>query len=616
MDYSRKIQSKDELFNEDGTLITQNLKNLDISDIDLSDVDPSVWEHARFYNTNFKNTGIKFYPRKLVPSAWFDFYPLDYCNFENCDLSYLKDEDLKEVTLEGVNLRNTNLNINFRNNKVFALSYNPYFTISEQSDEERVKLINGAILPDTYNDVDIHYFDYADLDLEFIDNNPKIKISSGKLFEILRYYFLKKFKIENEISDQEFEEYKKIFIKYLEHDEEGLLKKFYNQIKPYLESKKDYLNFFQGRIINKNFDEGLDLSYFDKKLLSQVLFDKCTISKLKINVSYKELNKEMSKCYYVGFLRNTPVYELSMPIDIHSWQNAGKRRMFQSNITMQTNLYLEFERICNMCCEFCRNEGLEESEFNFAKQIKKVKSIFNHLNSIVVGGGEPTLYIDELKKLSRELKKFKRRVKIFIITNGSANYDLYEDLILSYNYRFYFSRHAIEDMDNRQIFHDTNKQILTTDELTNISKRDEQVMCCTCFKGGVDKVSKILDYIKYVEYIGYKKVLFQNLHLEDEFNKSININDTEMLEAIEKLKEKGFRVIRPIISNSNYILYLLKKDGFNISFKIYKDQKEIYDLWNKSSKRCFDLSIDPAGIIHETWKDTNDTNMLKLKNQP
>lgn len=46
---------------------------------------------------------------------------------------------------------------------------------------------------------------------------------------------------------------------------------------------------------------------------------------------------------------------------------------------MYTNLYLEFARICNMCCAFCRNEGLEEYPFDFNQIMKTLKIIHLHL---------------------------------------------------------------------------------------------------------------------------------------------------------------------------------------------------------------------------------------------
>lgn len=138
-------------------------------------------------------------------------------------------------------------------------------------------------------------------------------------------------------------------------------------------------------------------------------------------------------------------------------------------------------------------------------------------------------------------------------------------------------------------------------------------MCCTCFKGGVDNVSKIIEYVRYVKYIGYKNVLFQNLHLEDEHNIPINISEKVMIEAIEKLREQGFLVKQPIFSNSNYVLYLLRKDDFRISFKIYKKRNIILDAWNKSPKRSFDLSMDPSGDLHETWKESCDKKILQKK---
>lgn len=615
MKYGKKITDKSELFDEKGNLKYINLENFDLSDLDLSDVDPSVWENVRFFNTNFKNTNIKFYPNKLSNKYYLPLEErcIELCNFENCDLSYLKDEDFKFVNIRGANFKNTNLQIDFHNNRVFSLAFNPFYSVTMQDDSQRVNLKDGTILPSWYEDKPIDYFDYADVDIEFIKNNPNIKISSGKLFEAIASYFWKQYSPDDNVSDKDFEKYHQQFLKFLEYDHEGLLKRFYEDMKPYLISKEKYLEFFKGLIKNVDFEE-LDLTYLNKKMLTSITFKQCDFYRLKLGISYKELNKEATRKMYACFLKSSPINEFILPTTIHDWQNAGRKRLLISNITMQTNLYLEFERICNMHCEFCRNEALEDVPFDFNQVMKTLKRIYPHLNNIIIGGGEPTLHLDELFKLSEMIKELRRKKK-YIITNCSLNYDTYRHLISFYDYSFYFSRHAVEDINNQKIFQDKHDKILTTDDLIHIPDRNKQVMCCTCFKGGVDSVSKILEYVRYVKYIGYQNVLFQNLHLEDEYNIPINIDEKIMLEAIEKLREEGFLVKQPIISNSNYVLYLLKKDDFKISFKIYKRQEIILEAWNKSPKRCFDLSVDPSGNLHETWKEPVDINILQRKNQ-
>lgn len=618
MEYEKKITDKSELFDENGKLKFHRFINLDLSDLDLSDVDPSTWKNAHFYNTNFKNTGIKFIPAKLWNKGY-DFYAcsLQFCNFENCDLSYLTDEDMLHTDIRGTNFKNTKLNVDFRNNRIFSLGFNPYYFINFQYDSYRVNLKEGTILPLEYADRPIDYFDYADMDITFLENNPHIKISSGKLMEIMAEYFYSKYSTKNAISEKDFNIYYQTFLKFLEYDQEGKIKKLYADVEPYFTCKENYLEFFQGKLKNIEFDE-LDLTYVDKKMLTSLLFKQSDINKLKLGVSYKELNKEQSRKLYISFMQSTPINELIIPTSIHDWQNGARKRLLQSHITMYTNLYLEFERICNMCCEFCRNEGLDEYPFDFNQILKTFKGIYLHLNNVVIGGGEPTLHIEELKELGRIVHKLEKNYSLYlyIITNCSLDYEAYNALKLSwYKYNYYFSRHVVEDKENRKIFGDRYNKIMTTDDLMHIREKEKDVMCCTCFKGGTDSVSKILEYVKYVEYIGYKNILFQNLHLEDEYNASINIDERIMFEAIERLREKGFLVKQPIISNSNYILYLLKKEQFTISFKIYKPHAIILDAWNKSPKRCFDLSIDPSGNLHETWKEQNDIVVLKRKNR-
>ncbi len=618
VEYEKKITDKSELFDANGELKYQCLYHYDISDVDLSDVDPSVWENASFFHTNFKNTGIKFYPTKLQEEYFPIFHErsLEQCNFENCDFSHLTDEDFKNVNFSGANFRNTNLQVDFRNNKVFSLCPNQWGFAGRQEGAQYVNLKEGTILPEFYENKPIDYFDYADLDIQFLENNPNIKISSGKLVEVISAYFSNKYKYshEDEVTKEEFKEYYQQFLNFLEYDYEGKLKRLYEDIKSYLVSQEQYLKFFKGVIWNICFDE-LDLTYLDKKMLTAILFEQCDFNKLSLSISYKELNKETARKWYLCFMKSSPINELILPTSIHDWQNAGRKRLHDSKITMQTNLYLEFERVCNMHCEFCRNEAFKEvCPFDFFQVMKTLKRIYNHLNNIVIGGGEPTIHLDELHQLSQIIRSMKavRKPKLYIITNCSLDREAYSSLNSLDHYHFYFSRLAVEDSENKRIFKDKNNKIMTTEDLMHFHDQSH-IMCCTCFKGGVDDVSKILEYVRYVKYIGYKNVLFQNLHLEDEYNIPINISERVMMEAIEKLREQGFLVKQPIYSNSNYVLYILRKDDFRISFKIYKQPEIILEAWNKSPKRCFDLSIDPSGNLHETWKEPDNKTILQKK---
>ncbi len=65
------------------------------------------------------------------------------------------------------------------------------------------------------------------------------------------------------------------------------------------------------------------------------------------------------------------------------------------------NLYLELDRICNCACSFCRNQSFESVEYNFDKIVDNILKIIPFLKRIDIGGGEPTLRIEDLIRLKK-----------------------------------------------------------------------------------------------------------------------------------------------------------------------------------------------------------------------
>ncbi|MCI8347720.1 MAG: hypothetical protein HFJ12_07250 [Bacilli bacterium] len=119
--------------------------------------------------------------------------------------------------------------------------------------------------------------------------------------------------------------------------------------------------------------------------------------------------------------------------------------------------------------------------------------------------------------------------------------------------------------------------------------------------------------------MGYHNVLFQTLHQEENFENTLDqietIDDNEIPSMLAYLDMVGFTISKPIFSTSGYELHLAHnlKKNINISFKEYKDPKEISKKWNLSPKRCFDLSMAPNGYIYESWDQQQQP--IKIKNK-
>ncbi|MCI8347719.1 MAG: radical SAM protein [Bacilli bacterium] len=470
-------KSINQIFDGDIRLI-DDFTDADLSNLDLSHIKPEAWAGANFRNTNFKGTNIRFYPDDLKPFYMYEFlkdYPeyqynnISGCDFEDCDLSYLEDSDFFSLIIEKCNFKNTGLNIDFTNPKLVnykCYSYN------------QNKLF-GVTLPTSYSRKEKEYWDYIDIDIEFLRKNPTIEVSSGKVMELIK----KSLSItRNQLyTVEEYHGRVEYAKKIMEQDRQGYLKKFYNEMKPYLKNIVEEEQFFLGEIIDKSFDE-------------------CNFKRLHLSLGFntiKDLQKKDIEISSVLFSRDCNIDEVQVPITIHNWDNQSSTRILNSEITYQTNLYVELNRICNMKCKFCRNQGLENQKYDYHNIIKNLKIVYENINNIVIGGGEPTLLLDDLKRLIKDVTDDSYSGKFSIITNGSLSIEDYESL--GDDYIFYMSRHAIEDEENRAIFGDSKHALLSADQLEVVNQftSGNSILCCTCFKGGVDTKDKMINYIKF-----------------------------------------------------------------------------------------------------------------------
>lgn len=138
----------------------------------------------------------------------------------------------------------------------------------------------------------------------------------------------------------------------------------------------------------------------------------------------------------------------------------------------------------------------------------------------------------------------------------------------------------------------------------------------TCFKGGLDHVSDLEQYIELSDYVG-SNVLFQTLH-EDlkDGEPSVQIDDGIFDEVITHLKEQGYKVGEvPIYSTGDYKLIIVKSknEEKTISFKKYITKEELEKEWYRASKRTFDLSMAPNGDVYENWHQTSNLVLSRKK---
>ena len=510
----RKIESIGEIYNGENLLI-KDFSNMDLTNIDLSSIPPEKWEECIFYNTSFKNTGIKFVPKNLygqVNRYGCKEVTMDNCDFSNNDLSYLNDYDKYFegktcVSYKGCNFRNTK----FLNIQCFW----------------------DVLLDEEYAKFDFEYWSnirYLNgyIDWDTVKKNPFLKIPSYVLLRIINNYTYTinwsrpAHKLtQNEIESLLFDECEKVF----NYDKQGYIEKLYNFIKNQSTIEDRFL-FFRYVLRNQVLD-GIDTKEIPFELLRRFWYENCTFKNVTIHNNLKDLLTWPDEHLYDLPKHMKNEYPgLYLPgITFGSWKDNDEkaRRISLSSITFLTKVYLELSRACNAKCPFCRNSSFESTPYDLESIKQTLNDIKAYLHTVVIGGGEPTLILDDIKQLYEQTND--QTIGWHLFTNGSNGRLIQNDYFME-RFKINLSRHAIDDRENAGIFGIDSNLIMCLDDVKSLNQKTEVTLNATCFEGGLDSFKKIIDYIEMARKIGIKKVLIQDLQQSISLGaKTINYND-------------------------------------------------------------------------------------------
>lgn len=572
--------------------------NLDLEGLDLSVIPATCWNGCIFKNTSVKNTGIKLMLLSLKEVDLFSYRGINGgkysdsiicdCDFSGNDLAPYNDGDVRFRYYKNCNFRNTNITqfIHGENNLldencVFYTYrfYDPIIDLDTIKNNEQLRLEKKHIIWAIQGIINDDYIDVPyDLLYTKIEDMSESEIKSRVL--------------EGE--------------KYFSLDKSGELKRFYDNLDLNLKQK---LYFFNGYVANKNL-EGIKFEGFTEDLLNAFSFEKCNFKGATFDNSYHSL-LTLHVQTFPKYADNSYEGLNFSSINYGSWKEMTKgqsNKISESPYTFRTNLYLELGRACNANCTFCRNSSFDTCNYNLDNIRATLDDCYHYLDNIVIGGGEPTLRINDIRTLLNELYYYGRRYNPnwTIFTNGSnlnlnnLNSDIY----------FNISRHAVKDSDNAKIFGLSENNIAsTTDLMRFIDQKDSEhvSLCATCFKGGLDSSEKIIKYIFFCRDIGCRNVLISDLHKDSslgskrETELDLNIDSNIFPNVITYLQNAGFSKNYPIYSTGGYVSMVLKQNGFTVAFKSYITKEALEQNWPIAVKRTFDLSIDPAGNLYENW---------------
>lgn len=610
----KKIKNIRQIWNGKKLLIN-NFVNMDLEGLDLSCIPEDAWKNCFFYNTNFSNTKIKFKPNNLKPTNDNSLFKTNEfgihiccCNFSNNDLSYLKTEDFFCEEKECLVFIN---NCNFRNTKLTILH------------KLYPECINNVVLDDyylklDYNDFDglLHYNDgeffFNHLDYHTIKNNPELKLPSYRyLIATKEYLYSIKANYYNS-KNIDIDSKKQIILKceeILNLDKQGHFKRLYNILKGNM-TVDHILNFFDGKIDNVYLKD-ISITNIPISLLVFFEFSKCTFENVVIDNKLKDLLICVDYFLYDYGISKNIYKSLYLPsIKYDSWKenHYGKRKIANGAISFLTKVYLELSRDCNGNCIFCRNSSFDKCNYNFDEIVKSLIQIEDYTNIVVIGGGEPTLKLDDVKKIRKLFEERSNRLDFHMFTNGSNTKFIDDDYVMN-NFKINLSRHALDDCKNSKIFGISPINMMNQKDIEKLlNKNPDMTLSAVCFKGGMDNLDDIVSYIEFAKQIGIKKVLLTNLQMDMSMKivtshiQKIQLDEKVFDGLINYLNESNYKAKYPIYGTGGYVSYVYRdKDGFSITIQKYISRKTLQDNWGCAVKRTFDLSIDPAGNLYENW---------------
>lgn len=159
-----------------------------------------------------------------------------------------------------------------------------------------------------------------------------------------------------------------------------------------------------------------------------------------------------------------------------------------------SSMYIVLNRNCNAACPFCTFRGkVERVDLKqLDKTLTEILKVCN-LGTVHITGGEPSLYLEDIKQICNIVKKHNSCITTSCNTNGYAIKELLEMPNLD---NVALSRHAISDEDNQILF--ATDTVPTVDVLQSLPNKHKLHVSCNLIKGYIDSEDKILKYLDFV----------------------------------------------------------------------------------------------------------------------
>lgn len=166
------------------------------------------------------------------------------------------------------------------------------------------------------------------------------------------------------------------------------------------------------------------------------------------------------------------------------------------------SMYVVLTRKCNAHCEFCEfNTGKNEISVNIFEDMFREITRYCDIPVLHFTGGEPTLELDKLIKISKIVKQVSPLTTISVNTNGIRLNELSE---IDEVDNIALSRHALTDEENIKIF---GTNTVASEEVIKQNKHKEKLhLSCNLIKGYIDSQEKIISYLEKASELGINDI--------------------------------------------------------------------------------------------------------------
>lgn len=578
--------------------LTKKCTNLDLRFLDFSHISPKLFENVTFEHSNLSGSKIYLNPKKLDLG---DPPVLQNIVLEDVDLSYLTERDFESVLIRNCNLKNTGLHLDF--NRMINPSETMYSVILDP----------GIILSP-----------FTKVNLDTINLNPDYPFTDFQIvdavvhsFDCSTFHAIRKdkrnhrsypFGLSKNQFYQQMNRYLDLIISTLRSNQRDKMVHLIEKLRETCELD-DIFNLFT----YQNFEthiQNTDFTAEDVQALSGLIlknylnFDSCTF-----DVSYKRA-VELGKNEDIGIFNAFTTFS-NCSFNEMVYSNEKNKRIEDTPFTCNTSAYVKLGNACNGTCSFCKNITEKISPTCIDKVLETLtrEDLLHHLNQIYFGGGEPTLYLNEIENILFNYWQILSEHAIevpdfYLFTNGSGDWERVYHILSKYR-QIYFhskimlSRHEIEDEKNQKIL--GVRYSLEDPYFQKLVEYRKVILALTCSELNM-REHFLEEYLQFGRELGVRSFMIQNLEAKTDIPCDF-IGD--YLNIFESNLEKEHFKKSSIVSTSYFDLSLLSDGVTTVWLKRYFDPSELEAHFKHNSKHSFDLGIDSNGDLY------NDFQMIK-----